>query len=737
MKWAIYLLLVLSVLMCWFSDISTLPACILAILGILAAWQCSRMLNHGTLNSLQKNRVKWIVSSVVATVLIGLEIHTGRGEADSWLLRFIIDLIFWLLVYRAFDHDTRPKRMQVVFLSMLPLAAMAYTLDAAVFLTILFAYIVAFMACHAIEAFTIPTSGATAKVARQNASLTNKKQRDFDIPGFTGQFVAMLVIVFLTSFAGFFLLPRLDSHPATVTAASRAQSGTFPDIDLDKTGDIELEPTLLFMADLPVTSGSVYWRIDVQNTFDGKKWRSASFSEKPAPDDEPMTWHHLTFTQNWRDWHLPTVFPTSRLRLTEDNRDAKIRLYTNTSGLWYRWGWKRATLEGFDFAIDHETLQSAVPQPVIKPTPRHHHWPDLRPLWSLAHGHVYVPRQHDEHANNQAQIDRGRIWPYGKHDPFFEPITQLSQSITSAGKTNLDKADAVVDYLQTHQSYSLTRPKRVDPVVADFLFNQTFGHCEVFSSAMVVMLNAVDVPARNVTGFMSSEYHDGLNYVRTKHAHSWVEVFDEQTNTWVRFDPTPPSEAFNEDVSIWVRFNDWFITYKSRDLYSWIPKHIEAITLILSMLAALGASVWGTTALFDRRKRRLPLWLVVLAALVATTFVIDLAATLCIVACVLAGTTVAAVLIARRDTNTAWHHAIEQFRAAAQAKNSPLASMPLEQFWHNTRTSASNAVQIFFDEAIQSLYGNVSPVPDSLLARLSIHWRIRKLLVRALKELNS
>ena len=61
----------------------------------------------------------------------------------------------------------------------------------------------------------------------------------------------------------------------------------------------------------------------------------------------------------------------------------------------------------------------------------------------------------------------------------------------------------------------------------DFLFESKRGHCEFYSTAMAVMLRAVGVPTRNVTGFIGGSYNRfGKFYaVRQGDAHSWVEVF--------------------------------------------------------------------------------------------------------------------------------------------------------------------------------------------------------------------
>jgi len=111
----------------------------------------------------------------------------------------------------------------------------------------------------------------------------------------------------------------------------------------------------------------------------------------------------------------------------------------------------------------------------------------------------------------------------------------------------MDRADAVEAWLRTSLGYTTSAsrevPGGVTPVDA-FLFDWREGNCEYFSTAMVMIMRASHVPARNITGFIGGAWNDVGDYlaVREADAHSWVEVYVEGEG-WVVFDPTPPSEA--------------------------------------------------------------------------------------------------------------------------------------------------------------------------------------------------
>ncbi len=137
-----------------------------------------------------------------------------------------------------------------------------------------------------------------------------------------------------------------------------------------------------------------------------------------------------------------------------------------------------------------------------------------------------------------------RIRRYQLQLPKFSPqIDQLARSITQGRSSMLDKVVAVEKYLQTNYRYSLTdiTQDAKDPV-SKFLFETKKGHCEYFSTSMVILLRHLGIPARIVNGFLQGEYNDigGFYVVRNSDAHSWVEVYFD--GIWVSFDPSPRPE---------------------------------------------------------------------------------------------------------------------------------------------------------------------------------------------------
>jgi transglutaminase-like putative cysteine protease len=124
-------------------------------------------------------------------------------------------------------------------------------------------------------------------------------------------------------------------------------------------------------------------------------------------------------------------------------------------------------------------------------------------------------------------------------------IRDLAFQWTRDTENELAKIDSIEQKLRSRYSYDLDSPSGLAKAPLDhFLFTSKRGHCEYFSTAMAIMLRTIDIPTRNVTGFIGGSYNKfGEFYaVRQGDAHSWVEAYVAGRG-WMTFDPTPPSAA--------------------------------------------------------------------------------------------------------------------------------------------------------------------------------------------------
>lgn len=100
--------------------------------------------------------------------------------------------------------------------------------------------------------------------------------------------------------------------------------------------------------------------------------------------------------------------------------------------------------------------------------------------------------------------------------------------------------DAVLELLRTGGYTYTLEPGVFGTHTADeFWFDRKAGFCEHIASSFVLLLRAMDIPARIVTGYQGGALNpvDGYWTVRQSDAHAWAEVWMRDQG-WVRVDPT-------------------------------------------------------------------------------------------------------------------------------------------------------------------------------------------------------
>lgn len=136
-----------------------------------------------------------------------------------------------------------------------------------------------------------------------------------------------------------------------------------------------------------------------------------------------------------------------------------------------------------------------------------------------------------------------------------ERVRELALEIT-AGKTNYyDKVKAIENYFDrpefVYDKTDIPYPEGSQDYVDQFLFETQRGYCDNFSSAMIVLLRANDIPSRwtkgYTTGVTATYKGKQVKKVTNNNAHSWVEVYFPGTG-WVPFEPT---KGFSNSASFY------------------------------------------------------------------------------------------------------------------------------------------------------------------------------------------
>lgn len=125
-------------------------------------------------------------------------------------------------------------------------------------------------------------------------------------------------------------------------------------------------------------------------------------------------------------------------------------------------------------------------------------------------------------------------------------VIKLSDQIAETVDNQYDLVQAYMREIASRTRYNLQAERILgdEDRVKAFLFDTQEGYCDLFASALAVMLRTQGVEARMVTGYWldPNSMEDGAYIVRDRHAHAWTEVYFEGYG-FIPFDVTELAEA--------------------------------------------------------------------------------------------------------------------------------------------------------------------------------------------------
>jgi protein-glutamine gamma-glutamyltransferase len=360
----------------------------------------------------------------------------------------------------------------------------------------------------------------------------------------------------------FFFFPRINAgYLSSAGLQTNFMSGFTDSVELGEIGEIKKDSTVVMRVKTgsPVPYPMLRWRGIALTTFDGHRWSSSNGTKErvfpsssgwilinPPNSIEGPTLLDLRFTVLLRPIATDSLFGPANLLAVRggflngapgyNTFVHRGHLFRDSTGSIFN------TFRNFvQIEYEAESLLPAI-QPVVARAASTDYSSEMRATY-LQLPHSLDPR-----------------------------IPELAQRITRSENNPYDKSVALESYLQRNFSYTLHLPGKPgqDPL-AQFLFETRAGHCEYFASAMAVMLRTLDIPSREVNGFLPGEFNDvGGDYiVRASDAHSWVEAYFPGSG-WITFDPTPPaldsgSGWFSRLGMYWdwvqLNWNEWVINY--------------------------------------------------------------------------------------------------------------------------------------------------------------------------------
>ncbi len=349
----------------------------------------------------------------------------------------------------------------------------------------------------------------------------------------------------------FFFFPRFSAgYLGRTSLQPTLMSGFSDDVELGQIGEIKKNSTVVMRVRTgkPVGYPTLRWRGIALSSFDGKRWSSPehdsvtipagmngwiNLSERPAAPADP-TATVLRYTILLQPVATDTMFAPANA--------ISIRGNLSGEGSSTELGARRS------YIIRDATGSLFNP---------FHNFSTIRYEGFSLLPARNVPRLRAASTEYSEDI-RNIYLQLPKLDP---RIPELAKQITARAQTPFDKTITLENYLRSHYAYNLNLTgKPGDDPLAHFLFETRSGHCEYFASAMAIMLRTLDIPTREVNGFLPGEYNDlGEDYiVRASDAHSWVEVYFPGTG-WMTFDPTPPgAEDAGGFFSRLGQYMDWF-----------------------------------------------------------------------------------------------------------------------------------------------------------------------------------
>lgn len=313
----------------------------------------------------------------------------------------------------------------------------------------------------------------------------------------------------------YLLFPRLGPLWALPSDAANARTGLSDQLTLGRVAQLALDDSiamrLQFNGPAPPPE-QLYFRGPVLDTFDGQQWRPHPRSPGEAPQDDgplevkgPLVSYQVTLEPNGFGT-LPLLEGTLQASLANGGTGLSLQR------------------EGIDWRANHALNERTQVNAQAALGVRHGPLlddPSLREWVQLPPGHN--PRTLGWALAFRSQAALREAEPKVLAQAVMRHIRQ------TAFRYTLSPDDTALDAQGQPERHQIDR----------FWLDRRSGFCEHFATAFVVVMRAMDVPARVVTGFQGAEINpvDGLYVVRNSDAHAWAEYW-QAGEGWVRADPT-------------------------------------------------------------------------------------------------------------------------------------------------------------------------------------------------------
>ncbi len=323
----------------------------------------------------------------------------------------------------------------------------------------------------------------------------------------------------------FVLFPRMAPLWGVPGDSMSGRSGLSANMQVGQIASLALDDSIAlrvrFTGATPAQS-ELYFRGPVLSSFNGRDWQPLR-ANLPGRLQMPTnlrtsgeaTPYEVTLEPNNRPWVLLLDVAAAKPEL------AGAALAAPSSGLV---GAPVSALSGVQIAMTSE-LQWIADRPFT----------DLARYSAVSHTRFrYGPTQ------MQIGLQEYLLLPDGSNPRTVALAAQMRSAPQLRAANTPELVNAVLHRLRSG-AYSYTLEPGVFGVhtADEFWFDRKEGFCEHIASSFVILMRALDVPARVVTGYQGGERNsvDGFWVIRQSDAHAWAEVWIAGQG-WVRVDPT-------------------------------------------------------------------------------------------------------------------------------------------------------------------------------------------------------
>ena len=316
------------------------------------------------------------------------------------------------------------------------------------------------------------------------------------------------------------------------------------------------EPVFVAQISGEVAASGVYFRLITMGGFNGTQF-SAHRPQVQTLDEQPWvdprhSWNgpssvatvDIGIERLRMDW-LPTPVTPTQLTGTEElMASASVREYDGSLRID-----GSLTFEGMRYSVEAE-----IPQLDLGALIRNDDG-ELTPLFASASaaGESLPGASGTSSRAFPGDVDRHLALP-GFSDGELAALRGLAKTQTTGAGSTFEAGLMLESWLHSEAfAYSTNiGPGHESSEILAWLFdpespNYRVGYTEQFTAAMAVLARTLDIPSRIALGFTpgerSPEQEDYI-VVRDRNAHAWVELWVPQQG-WMRFDPTPRTDAIN------------------------------------------------------------------------------------------------------------------------------------------------------------------------------------------------